>query len=649
MQGTDVFVNTIAYGDYADFRFLAKVANNVSGVCIKAGRVSDMFDALNATAKLLSGSIAPPLEVTLSHEYDYQVFLSHSAGKLNGSNTTLKVCGMKPEDDAIIYKYRKITRDEYTQLGDVPEAQTSEAVLAFAKANLSEGNLNTAKYALASTFDATLAEKHGRALTNGQVAAMTFDLEAALFQPGILKEHEILDHVRVNKRTSLLQLAGLLGQNRHKFLVNLSALKENYRRRGVKRVEGVRDETGTLVKPWLKTELVEKNEWVRVSSFDINRNTATMNMLFARNVRLVETATGKAIPEVAGVKLDDLSIFNNYTLVSDGELNIPILHVKFSSQDLYDQLKKEDALVEGPEPFDPEGEYALRLEKLPLVPPFEGGAKFDGVFEDLAEVKTLISILSAHLKEESADFTPEQVEELKKHYLSKSLFLSFPTTTEYTDLTEALNAGSVDVRVSYKIDIGNREILNLGKLMSGNKFLDRMYVTKLDGTEMDKPTFDATLDGKATFEFKKLSARTKVTKADEFMKRIFDDFLGLAKNGSVRAILERVGAETLVDELEAWRAGKSSKSAFVTAMTEAKYRLESYSDQLFEEKISPLVFYIGSTGLLPDEIDAKAQTAEALATKYPNLAFSKDEQEGMYFEVGGAILGVFSKKEYFSV
>ena len=66
------------------------------------------------------------------------------------------------------------------------------------------------------------------------------------------------------------------------------------------------------------------------------------------------------------------------------------------------------------------------------------------------------------------------------------------------------------------------------------------------------------------------------------------------------------------------------------------------------EKVSPLVFYIGSTGALPDEIEAKAQTAEEIVAKYPDLSPSKDEQEGLFFEVGQAILTVYAKTEFFS-
>jgi hypothetical protein len=41
-------------------------------------------------------------------------------------------------------------------------------------------------------------------------------------------------------------------------------------------------------------------------------------------------------------------------------------------------------------------------------------------------------------------------------------------------------------------------------------------------------------------------------------------------------------------------------------------------------------------------------TAEQLTAKYPDQALSKDEQEGMFFEIGDTILSVYAKNEYFS-
>ncbi len=356
---------------------------------------------------------------------------------------------------------------------------------------------------------------------------------------------------------------------------------------------------------------------------------------------------------MAGIKLDKLSTFNNYTMIGDGELNVPTLQIKISSKKLFDLLKDEGILEVDGQPatnYDADIDYTLRLDLLPLVPPFEGAVNLDGVFEDLAEIKVLSSILAAHLKEESDQFTPEQLEELKKHYLSKSLYINFPTTTEYTDLQQALAEGSVDSRVSYKIDIGNHQIINMSKVMSANKFLDRLYeVIDKDGQKIDKPTFENFLDGDVTVRHKQLSARTKIMAVDEFMRRIFDDFFGLTSNGVVSGILKRVGVTDLMKVLQEKHKGKKvSRADYVAALNDARRKLDAYAEDIYQEKVSPLVFYIGSTGVLPDEMDAKALTAEQLTAKYPDLALSKDEQEGMFFELGDTILSVYAKNEYFS-
>lgn len=97
-----------------------------------------------------------------------------------------------------------------------------------------------------------------------------------------------------------------------------------------------------------------------------------------------------------------------------------------------------------------------------------------------------------------------------------------------------------------------------------------------------------------------------------------------------------------------WQGKKVNREEFVAALTTAKEKLEDYAEKVYREKISPLVFYIGSTGLLPDEMDTLAQTADAIGAKYGNLQFSKDEQEGAFFEVGDTIISVYAKNEYYS-
>ena len=528
-------------------------------------------------------------------------------------------------------------------------------MFAFAKANLADGNLNTAKYALASTFDVTLTEKHAKALTNAQIAEFTEDLEQAVFAPDVLQNREICDRVKVSDKITLLELIEIFEENSNSIIINLKHLQENYQRKGLKRIEGKRDENGNLVKPSLKTEFIDGGEYVRMGSFAINQNTATINMLITRKVKLLKVEDETLIAEVAGILVTDINTFNNYTIVSDGEVNIKSLRIKISSKAVFDLLKKSGVIEQDGSPagdFDFHSEYDINLDSLPLVP-FDGRyGSLDGVFEELAEIKILSSILSAHLKEESEAYTAEQLEELKQHYLSKSLYINFPTTTEYTDLKSAIGNGTVDSRVSYKIDIGSKNILNFGKLHSANKFLDRLYEVyhKNSGEKLAKPTFDITLDEPVVFAQKTVSSRTKITKVDDLMKLIFDDFLGLENNGIVSATLTKVGADTLLRLLQAkWQEKDVKRDEFVAALASANQRLETYAEKLYSEKVSPLVFYIGSTGLIPDEMDAKAATAEEINSKYSNLQFSKDEQEGMFFEVGDCIISVYAKNEYFTV
>jgi hypothetical protein len=140
-----------------------------------------------------------------------------------------------------------------------------------------------------------------------------------------------------------------------------------------------------------------------------------------------------------------------------------------------------------------------------------------------------------------------------------------------------------------------------------------------------------------------------VTKVDDFMKGLFDDFLGVAPNGESVKILESVGAKELAKIVaERGKGRQPARAAFVSALTAAEKALNRAADELFEERVAPLVFYVGSTGALPDEIESKALTADQLTEKYPEVALSKDEQDGLFFEVGDTILTVFAKREYFT-
>lgn len=569
------------------------------------------------------------IEEPLAIDYSYQVFLSKSAKKIKCTAGILKIDGLKQEDTGIIYKYKPISKETFNQL-QIPVMQNHQAVYAFAKANLVEGNLNFAKYALFSTFNEKLIKRHAKALTNHQLNCFESDIETAIFSSDKIQELESIQ-IEENNQTSLLELIQILESHRHSIIVNLKQLRENYQYKGVKRIKGSRDVNGKLIKPWLKTEYIDEGDYVEMGCFEMNRNTATINMLVTRKVKLVKAEDETPIIEIAGLLANDLTSYNNYTVVSDSEVNIKSLKVKISSKKTFDLLKQKHVIAA--ESFDFRSDYTINLENLPLVSLNGKYSSIEGLFKQLAEVRILTSIISAHLKQESDTFVPEQLDELKRHYLSENLYLNFPTTKA---------EGAIDTRVSYKIDIGSKDILNLSKLYSANKFLERRYEVydTETGEIFVKPNFEMTLRENIAVRPKSLSSRMKITEVDELMKPIFDDFLGIKNNGKVAEILENVGgvSRTVVK-------GKQERIGLLTGL---KAKLDEYVEKIYQDRVSPLVFYIGSTGLLPDEMEGKAMSGIQLAAKYPNLSFSKDEGEGLFFEVGDSLIGIYEKVEYCS-
>lgn len=650
----NVIINTISYSNYADFKLLSKLSNLGSGNCIQANNVKQVYDSLYQTNKLLTSSVIPPVEETLIKGYDYQVFVSQTAKKILGSNYTLKIRGLKPEDNGMFYKYRQISAEEYENLTNIPTSQTNESVFAFIKTNLAEGNLNLAKYALVSTFDDTLTQTHSKALTNLQIMNFSQDIEAVIFNPKLLKKHEILSAVKVNNKVSILELIDILEANQKGIIINLKHLQKNYQRKGLKRVEGKRDEEDNLIKPLLKTVTIDSGEYVPMGKFNINHNTATINMLIPRKVKLVTQDKGKQISEVAGILINDLNQYNNYTVVSDGEINIDSFRVKINSEKTFNLLKEKGLLtIEGsiPDQFNFTKEYEINLADLPLVSFKQNYSNLEGIFEQIIKLQVLNSLISAHIKEESDIYSEKQLTELKKHYLSKNLYLNFPTTNEYTDLKEALNNGSVDTKISYKIDLGDTQILNTSKLYSANKFLDRLYqgCEEETGEIIDNVTFDMTLDKNIIFGHKTLSKRTKITQVDELMKTIYDDFLGIDNNGSVSEILNWIKADSLLKLLEKkWQGETVNKDEFITALTQAKSKLNNHLENIYRQQICPLVFYIGSTGLIPDELNIKAFTAEEMSANYPDLKLSKSEQKGTFFVANNTVITVYPQNAYYT-
>jgi len=638
----NLFANAIGYRDYCDYNLLASISNSLSGVCVQAKGIKAVYEAVYNTTKLLAGTLSPAIEVSRG-KADYAMFVSRSARKVLGMTDTFTVQGLSPTDDKTAYRLFEITAKDYADL-DAPvsgENAPVEPVLAFARTQISAGNLNAAKYALVSTRCGELLGKHSRALVASDIAAMADGTEGYLFDrvPFTPSNGYGLGATGPSVLTVLTYLNG----HTDTLSVDLPTFSSGYKRRGVKRIPGTRLADGTVEEPTVSSKVREGGDgWVKVNSFDLNRNTASINMLVSQPIDLFPKGSSQRVASVAGVSLDDLKSFNNYTVVGDGMLNASSLPLRTSDQKVIVGLASLGLHLANAKAGQP---FTLDLSGLPLVDyDLNVGGVDHTTVTRLARLTVLSKILNGMVKGDASGLTSEQVDELKKHYLTPSMYFSPPTTTEYAVLADAIATGKVDTKLSYKVDLGTPDITGTGKLKSGNEYLQRRFTLTFMGKDVEKPTLDYITLTDSTWGIKKLSARTTLDAVDELSYPIYEGMLGLGDGKVLKDLLKGVGCvdpDRFLADLKGVNASEAVREAirFVEAAIEAVY-----------ETVRPLAFYVGATGLVPDSLGAKAMTAEEFATAYPNAKLSKAEKEEGSFHVlpDNTVLTVYVKGELFS-
>lgn len=642
----NVFVNTIAYRDWCDFNLLSSISNALSGVCVQAKNIKQVYDALYGATALLNGSMAPAIEAPRGTA-NYIAFVSRSARKVVGSTDNLVVRGLGANDDRNVYRYYEVTEAEYAKIpvSEDPNDGSVQPILAYARAMISEGKLNTAKYAVVATKNGKLLNAHYRALVSSDVAAFAAGVEDALFTND--KYVPEADYGLASKGPSVLKVLSVLDKHAKTLSVNLKVLLAGYKRRGLKRVPGTRMEDGTVVPPTVESRYRNaSDEWVSVNGFDLNRNTATANMLVSQDIDLYPHKGNTRIASVAGVDITGLKSFNNYTIVGDGMLNVHQVIFRTSDKRCFRDLK-DLGVVSGE--YEPNAAFAIDFSTMPLV---DYETSFDTIgpdeVRDLARLTVLSKILSGMVKGESVSLTSEQVAELKKHHLSPSLFFSPPTTNEYADLKDAIATGKVDTRLSYKIDVGIPALTSVSKLKSGNEYLQRRFTAEFHGKPVEKPTCDMIGLSGTTWGIKKLTGRTQLDEVDNLSYPIYEGLLGLGNEDEVKRILGMISGVDAADFLKTIR--NADRDTVVTKLTEVNRAIEDVVES-FYDRVRPLAFYVGATGLIPDSLNATALDAEAFATKFVDAKLSKAEkEEGTFFVLpNGVVITVYVKAEHFTV
>lgn len=635
-----VFVNTIAYRGYCDFTLLSGISNALSGVCIQAKDIRQVHDAIHGAMSLLVGSMSPAIEVPRGNA-QYLTFVSKSSGKILGATDNLLVRGLAEKDDRVAYRYFEISEEQYLKSSEDPIP--TEAVLAFARAQISEGRLNAAKYALVATKNEALLKAHAKALVSSDVAAFAAGVESEIFKPTSYTPSK--DYGLSTKGPSVLSVLSILDKSAKSLSVNLPVLLAGYQRRGVKRIPGSREEGKTeVIQPLYESRRRSEGDgWVEVNGFELNRNTATVNMLLSQEIDIFPTGGKEKVASVAGISLDKLRSYNNYTIVSDGSLNVSQVLFRTSDKRCFRELKEAGAVTGEYKPNEP---FAIDFSEMPLV---AYDAAFDAIspaeIRKVAQLTVLSKILSGMTKGESASLTGDQVTELKKFYLTPALNFSPPTTTVYADLAEAIASGQVDSRLSYKIDLGYSALSSVSKLDSGNAYLQRRFTLSKAGKEIDKPTL-LDLQG-SKIGLKTLSSRTKLDEVDTLSMPVYESLFNMSAVEVLNDLASEAGFEA--DRLRAAVSG-SDKEELVSIASEASKKVDQTIESFFD-RVRPLSFYIGATGLVPDNLGATALTADQFSTRFPDTKLSKKEkEEGTFFLLpNGLVITVYVENVHFSV
>lgn len=637
----NVMINTIAFGGWADFNLLTKIANAASGKMVRADNIKAVYDALHDTAALLTGAVRPAIEIK-SEGADY--LTAHSIGRrrVNGSTTDLTVLGLSSKDDLSIFRYRKVNERAWNK-DSATEVTNHPALYAFARARLAEGNLNLAKYAMVSTKNKTLLDAHAKALTNEDIGAFAEGLEAALYGA----THEFQSEFGLSSSASVMGLCQILSENEKSFTVNLDELNGVYNRRGLKRLNG-RWQEGKFQPVEVDVVAADSADAVSVSGIEYNNQTATINFRFTRPGKLVDANSRKEIARAAGTPLrDKLFVHRNYTIVGDGSVNVDYLPLNISDKNLYSNLVSQGILPNTP--YDFKKVYRIPLKGLPVVDYNQRLNISPLSIQRLAQLRTFRSVLQATLAggpKAGADRWDEtQLADLTKYYLTPSLSFNPPTTTPYRDHEDAIKTGLIDSRVSYEVAVGTPEILSLEDLYSANEYLARRYTVTVNGVEEKKPKWPMILQG-AKVSVKTLTARTRLNSIDNLMFPVFQFILGLEKNKDMEILLKTIGI-TLAEQKE---LRDFSHSSYPDIARNLLNKLEAAIEKVYSEEIRPITFYVGASGLLPDNWEnVTLLSDEALKAKFPEVKTKADAVYYLYESgAGPVLLTVYKKNEWFS-
>lgn len=621
---TNVTVTTVAFGGYADFNILTSIANRMSGRMVSARNTREVFDAVVNCGRVLTGNTVPCIQFHASTPDTYFAAVDYKQERILGASGTLSVRAVSDIAGLKVWSFRKLNPDDkgYGVEGVSGQFSAFSALSAFARAKLSEGMPTEAKYAVVSSRNSGLLSKHYKALTSQALAEFASDIESCVFgrHAGVFSAEYGLR----SRGKSVIETLALLSVHRDDFTVDLDELHKTYKRRGLRRLAGSWVEN-KFVPVQYQARPADESTMLTCASIDLNNKNPTANMLFVRPAELVDVASGSVVSRVAGKKLTgNLNIFRYYTLIGDGEPNVDNLPIRISSVKLHKKLV-DGGVIDSGDAFDHNKLYRIPLSQMSVVPFGSiSGSVTPAAIRDLAHLKAVKSILSALKKEApvESEWTEEQRAELSAHCLSEGLNFQPKTANPYSDQSEAIRNGWIDSRTSYEVHFGVPGLTSVDDLPSANAYFDRRFKCKYVGSSPPsdlksgyaaKAKLPMLLDKDYQIEVKPTGKMT-LTGVDDMLFPIYEAMVSTRSSDKIRIGSYLVSAgEGLASEID-----QLSKN------------VEQESERLYDTVVRPVVFYTGSSGLIPDGYQYSTLSEEAYKNKYPS---AKTRSGGTYYEL----------------
>jgi hypothetical protein len=655
------FLNTVAYGPWADFSLLDRLSTLGSGKAIMARSAKDVYSAFEAASKTLSGKLAPSVVLEKGSEAFAVVAICSKSGKiLVSKDERLSIRGLQEGEEIISYK---LTRNGSGQGSEVP---TREA-MAIARGLLGLGQINMAKQILLGSGISEVLP-HIRAVDRTKLGEMAVHLEELALAPAAPTMTRIASKTEPMP-TAILDILGILRQHLSGFRVHMPSLLSGYVRKSVRKIAGTRDKTtGELTLPNFTT-VPERLEWAEPDEFTMNVDSANVSIRFKSPTvlhavrkdekgKVAVDEKGYPVPadpisEIAGIPLKGkLFEYRQYVLVADGQASVKKLVLRIHDTSLWKALAAKGAVVGK---FDPQRDVEIDLSSRPLI----DLTRIDQInlpknlAEQLFTLRTVRLMLAAMIRgtSVSATYSEEQVADLKAHGLSASLGVNPPTTVPWKDRKEAIANGTLDFYTKSRVVLGSSPILAPGDLFGGNEFFERHFGTEGPNLwTVKQPIVKLPL------------GRKKPNPADDVQLPIYGALLGTSIPEPLIDVLSSAGVDA--EEIEEFLQFRTLAKPEVSSDDFAKWRAEqapalhkkilekvgNFEDRLIADTIQPLVYYIGATGMLPDSLELEGHDAEGLAAALKIKITAKGAQDGTFYILpdGKQVLSVFLSSEEFT-